>query len=257
MLDDKIKQEVSKILANMVKPITLKLFTQGMECGYCKETHELLDELVSINNKLKLEVYNLEADAAEVKKYGITEIPAIVIMDEKDYGIRFVGIPAGFEFSSLLNAFLLVSTGKVKLTNETKAFLDGLKKRIHLKVFVTPVCPYCPQSVMLAHALALYSDKVTAEAIELSEFPHLAVKYEVKGVPRTVVNEKWFQEGAGPEVILIDKIKEALTKPAAVKPPKPEAVKQVPKTTAKPKAGKAKKPVKPKAKVIKKKKQNA
>jgi glutaredoxin-like protein len=212
MLDEKVKQEVSKILAIMDKPVTIKLFTQGMECGFCKQTHELLDELVSLNNKLKLEVYNLETDAAAVKKYKITEIPAIAIMDKKDYGIRFVGIPAGFEFSSLLNAFLLVSTGKVKLTNETKTFLDGLAKRVHLKVFVTPVCPYCPQSVMLAHALAFYSDKITAEAIELSEFPQLAVKYDVKGVPRTIINEKWFQEGAGPEKLLIDKIKEAVKK---------------------------------------------
>jgi len=63
---------------------------------------------------------------------------------------------------------------------------------------------------MLAHAMAYYSDNVSAEMIELSEFPHLAVKYDVQGVPRTVINEKWFQEGAAPEDVLVAKIKEAL-----------------------------------------------
>jgi glutaredoxin-like protein len=210
MLNENIKQEVSKMLVHMVKPITLKLFTQGMECGYCKETHELLNDLISISDKLKLEVYDFEKDTEEVKKYGIEQIPAIVVMDEKDYGIRFYGIPAGYEFSSLLSSFLMVSTGVVKLTNETKAFLDYVQKPINLKVFVTPTCPYCPPAVMMAHTMAFYSDKVTAEMIELSEFPHLAVKYGVQGVPRTTINEKWFQEGAAPEQMLIEKIKEAL-----------------------------------------------
>jgi glutaredoxin-like protein len=210
MLNENIKQEVSKMLVNMVKPVTLKLFTQGMECGYCKETHELLNDLITISDKLKLEVYDFEKDSEEVKKYGIEQIPAIVVMDEKDYGIRFYGIPAGYEFSSLLSSFLMVSTGVVKLTNETKAFLDYVQKPINLKVFVTPTCPYCPPAVMLAHTMAFYSDKVTAEMIELSEFPHLAVKYGVQGVPRTTINEKWFQEGAAPEQMLIEKIKEAL-----------------------------------------------
>ena len=210
MLDDKIKQEVTKILSSMVNPITVKLFTQGMDCGYCKETHELLNDLVSTNDKIKLEIYDFEKDTEEVSKHQIEEIPAIVVMDNQDHDIKFYGIPAGYEFSSLLNALLMVSTGIVKLTDETKAFLDTLTKPVHLKVFVTPTCPYCPQAVILAHQMAFYSKYVKAEMIELSEFPHLAVKYGVQGVPRTTINEKWYQEGAAPEQMLVDKIKEAL-----------------------------------------------
>lgn len=210
MLDDKIKQEVTKILSSMVNPITVKLFTQGMECGYCKETHELLNDLVSTNDKIKLEIYDFEKDTEEVSKHQIEEIPAIVVMDNQDHDIKFYGIPAGYEFSSLLNALLMVSTGIVKLTDETKAFLDTLTKPVHLKVFVTPTCPYCPQAVIMAHQMAFYSKYVKAEMVELSEFPHLAVKYGVQGVPRTTINEKWYQEGAAPEQMLVDKIKEAL-----------------------------------------------
>ena len=210
MLDEKIKQEVSKILANMTKPVTIKLFSQEMECGYCKETHELLNDLITTTDKLKLEVYDFVKDTAEVEKYGIEQIPAMVVEDEKDRNLRFYGIPAGYEFSSLLNALLMVSTGVAKLTDQTKAFLADLQKPVTLKVFVTPTCPYCPQAVILAQQLAYSSDKVKAEMIEVSEFPHLAVKYGVQGVPRTVINEKWFQEGAAPEPMLIDKIKEAL-----------------------------------------------
>lgn len=210
MLDEKIKKEVAQILANMVNPVTLKFFTQGMECDNCKHTHELLDDLITTSDKLKLEVYNFEKDTEAVQQFNIEQIPAIIVTDNKDHRIRFYGIPAGYEFSSLLNSLLLVSTGIVKLTNETKAFLDTLTKPVNLKVFVTPTCPYCPQAVILAHQMAMYSKHVHAEMIELSEFPHLAVKYNVQGVPRTTINEKWFQEGAAPEQMLVDKIKEAI-----------------------------------------------
>ena len=104
----------------------------------------------------------------------------------------------------------MISTDTVRLEKETKTFLDGLQKPIHLKVFVTPVCPYCPTSVMMAHQMAFYSDKVTADMIEISEFPQLAVKFGVQGVPRTMVNDTAYLEGAGPEYMLIEKIKEGL-----------------------------------------------
>jgi len=207
MLDEKTQQEVRNILSNMVKPVTVKLWSQEFECIYCKATHDLMNELVTLNDKLKLEVHDLLKDAAIARQFGIEKIPAMAIMGEKDYSLRFYGLPAGYEFSSLLSALLMVSTGVVQLQPETKAWLDKLDKPLHLQVFVTPTCPYCPPAVMLAHKLAFYSDKVTADMVEISEFPHLAVKYGVQGVPRTVINETVLVEGAIPEEMLLDKLK--------------------------------------------------
>jgi len=52
---------------------------------------------------------------------------------------------------------------------------------------------------MLAHQLAIESDLITSDMVEVSEFPHLAVKYQVMGVPRTVIDETIHIEGAYPE----------------------------------------------------------
>lgn len=210
ILDDKVIGEVKKALQNMKKEVRLVLFTQAFECGYCKETHQLLEELSGLNPLLKLEVHQFESDREAVDKFGVDKIPAIVVMGEKDYGVRFYGIPAGYEFSSLLSAILMVSTGIVKLGDDTRAFLKSLAKPVHLQVFVTPTCPYCPQAVILAHQMAYASDKVIADMVEVSEFPHLAQKYNVQGVPRTTINENWFQEGAAPEQMIVAKIKESL-----------------------------------------------
>ncbi len=64
---------------------------------------------------------------------------------------------------------------------------------------------------MLAHHLAIASDKVTADMVEAIEFPHLAQKYSVMGVPRSVINETVHVEGAAPEPMLLERLKEAVS----------------------------------------------
>jgi len=56
---------------------------------------------------------------------------------------------------------------------------------------------------MLAHQLAVESDMITSDMVEVSEFPHLATKYKVMGVPRTVIDETIHVEGAVPEPMLM------------------------------------------------------
>jgi len=53
------------------------------------------------------------------------------------------------------------------------------------------------------------SDLIRADMVEAIEFPHLASKYFVQGVPRTVINDKVHQEGAVPEPLLLAKLMEA------------------------------------------------
>lgn len=210
MLEEKVLKDVEKALQNMKKEVRLVFFGTSGECKYCKETQQLLEEVLSTNKLLKLEIHEFESDKEAVKQYGVDKTPAIAVVGEKDYGIRFYGIPAGYEFSSLLSAILMVSTGVHKLSEDGRKFLDNLAKPIHMQVFVTPTCPYCPPAVILAHQMAYYSDLVKADMVEVSEFPDLTKQYSVQGVPRTVINEKWYIEGAAQERTVIEKIKEAL-----------------------------------------------
>jgi glutaredoxin-like protein len=210
MLDDKVIKELTESFKGLQSDVVIKYFTQEMECQFCKETRELLQELDKISARIKLEIFDFVKDKSEAQKYGIDRIPATVIMGDTDRGIRFYGIPAGYEFGTLVEAIKMVSNGKVDLNQESKTFLDGLKKDVHLQVFVTPTCPYCAGAVVLAHQMAVYSDRVKADMVEATEFPHLSQKYQVMGVPKTVINEKAFQEGAAPENVIIEKIKSVL-----------------------------------------------
>jgi glutaredoxin-like protein len=210
LLNQKIKDDLAEAFKDLKQGVTLQFFTQDMECRFCKETRELLEQLQGATDKVKLEVHDFVQDAALAKKLGVSRIPAIVVTGEKNHGIRFYGIPSGYEFASLVEAIRLVASADVKLAPETRAFLDGLEADVHLQVFVTPTCPYCPPAVILAQQMAFFSPRVDADMIEATEFPQLAQKYNVYGVPRTVINEKEFIEGAVPEKQLVEKIANSL-----------------------------------------------
>lgn len=73
----------------------------------------------------------------------------------------------------------------------------------------------------LAHKLAIASDYIRADMVEAMEFPHLAIKYNVRGVPRIVINEKIYIEGAIPEPMLIAELQKALKPTESPEPPQP------------------------------------
>lgn len=214
LLNDDVRQQVRDEFAGLTHPVKLVMFTQEHECQYCSETRELVEEVAALSDKLSVEVYDQLADKEIAEQYEIDKIPAVAIVadgeDAKDYGIRLYGIPSGYEFSTLIADIVMVSNRESGLDSATKQYLQELASPLHLQVFVTPTCPYCPQAVRLAHMMALESDMVQGDMVEAIEFPHLSNKYQVMGVPRTVINEDTYLEGAAPEAMLVDKVKEAL-----------------------------------------------
>ena len=186
------------------------MFTQEFECEYCAKTRQLVEEVAALSDQLTAEVYNFVTDKEKADELGIDKIPAIAVIGAEDYGVRFYGIPSGYEFTSLLHATRTVAAGQTDLDEKTLEFLNTLGEPVHMQVFVTPTCPYCTGAVMLAHQMAVASPVVRADMVEATEFPHLAMKYQVMGVPRTVINETTHIEGAAPEPMVLEKLWEAL-----------------------------------------------
>jgi glutaredoxin-like protein len=204
----KLKTDLAKTLVNSV---TLTVFTQEIECDYCKETRELVEELGSLNDKIKTQVLDLVKDKERASQYQVDKVPAIVIEGPKKSKVKFYGAPAGYEFNTLIKDIVQTSRGETELSAETRRRLSEIKKPVHLKVFVTPTCPYCPGMVSLAHQFAMENENITADMIEVSEFPQLGVKYNVSGVPKTVINESGELLGMQPEEEFVRQL-EAATK---------------------------------------------
>jgi glutaredoxin-like protein len=173
----------------LVDPVKLVIFTQEFECKYCSDTRKLAQEIAALSDKITTEVYDFVADGAKAKEYGIDKIPALAIIGKKDYGVRIYGIPYGYELQTLIEAIINVSRVKTDLSDKTKQILSDVKLPVHIQVFVTLTCPHCPVAAAVAHKLAIESDMVKADIIESSEFPDLALKYNVVGVPKIIINE--------------------------------------------------------------------
>ena len=210
LLNKEIAEHVKQELAEMASPVRLVMFTQEFDCEYCTETRQLVEEVAALSDKLTAEIYNFVVDKDKAEELGVDKIPAIAVIGAEDYGVRLYGIPSGYEFASLLHAIRMVAAGKPELSEETLAALADVTDPVHIQVFVTPTCPYCASSVVLAHQMAVASPNVRADMVEATEFPQLARKYQVMGVPRTVINDVAHIEGAVPEPMVLDKLQEAL-----------------------------------------------
>jgi alkyl hydroperoxide reductase subunit AhpF len=146
LLDESTRGEVQKILEDMDQPVRLVMFTQGHggvpECHTCSEDRELAEEIASLNEKIHLEVRDFVADAALAEKMQVDKIPALAILNDgptpRDYGIRLYGVPAGFEFSTLIEDLLLVSKQQHGLTANTMQEISKIREPVHIQVFTTP-----------------------------------------------------------------------------------------------------------------------
>ncbi len=211
LLDDEDRQVVEDHLEDsLFSPVTLLYFTQETACQFCTETEEVLREVASLSDKVELQIYSFVEDEDVAEEYGIDKIPATVVMSDADYGVRFFGIPSGYEFTSLIEAMVDVSQGTSDLAEETREALKEIVEPVHMQVFITPTCPYCPGAVRLAHSMAVANEWIQADMVEATEFPQLANKYRVQGVPKTIINEEIPVEGAVPEAVLVARILQAL-----------------------------------------------
>lgn len=207
--------------SELAEPVRLMLFTTasgGLEvpehpCPTCGPTEELLRELGTLDPRIQLEVWSVLANPQRAKELGVERVPAVLLARNGDARVRFYGIPAGFEFATLVDALIMVSRGASPLSPATRARLVGLSAPIHIQVFVTPTCPYCPPVARLACAVAVESPQVRSDVVEASEFPDLVDRYRILGVPKVVINETTAFEGAIPEDEFVRKLLQAASTP--------------------------------------------
>ncbi len=153
LLRDADREGLRKELEELTTPVKLVFFAQALDCEYCPLTKQVLEEIVKLTDKVQFQEYNFAIDREAVAKYKIARVPAIAVVRmesptllvtgneqprERDYGIRYYGVPAGFEFAALIGDILDVSRGESGLNEQSKAALKQLKEPLHLQVFSTP-----------------------------------------------------------------------------------------------------------------------
>lgn len=209
-----LKRAFRKDLKGQVR---LRLFTQkpsvltipGRECRYCPQTQQLMEELAALTPKISLEIVEFFDQPQLAKENGVTRIPAIVLSSDGSSRVKFYGAPIGYEIDTIVEGIKTISRGVSPLTMDTRKKLRQLNQEVHIQVFVTPSCPYCPELARLSHAMALENPRITADVVEIQEFPSLAQSYGVRSVPLTVINEHIRFSGAATEPQLLEKVLQA------------------------------------------------
>lgn len=211
MLSPTVITQIQNEFKDLVNEVHLIVFTREIECQLCPENVQLIKEVAETSDKISVEVFNFTLDKDRAEQYGIDKIPATVVKGKgKDYGIRFYGVPGGYEFPSFMNAIKMIGTGDSGLSEDVKSQLATVTKPVHIQVLVTPSCPYCAAAVKTAHQFAFECENIRSDMIEVQEFPEIAMRYSVMAVPKIVINERTHFEGAQPPNVFISYILTAI-----------------------------------------------
>jgi glutaredoxin-like protein len=203
------RDTMAERLRALTQPVRLAVYTRAEGCDTCADTRAIVDAVVALSPHLSVEAHELAAGAMPP---GVEHVPAIVVLGEVegafvDHGVRLVGAPIGHELTALADAILAVGGAAATLTADSQVRLAALETPVHIQVFSTPTCVYCPRAVALAHRLALASPLVSATAYSVIEFPDLIRRHRVTGVPKIVVGPHGAELlGAQPEAALVDAV---------------------------------------------------
>jgi len=139
ILTDRDRAAVRKELEKLTGPVKLVVFSQELLAGdLCRQNEQLVREVAELADTITVEVLNPAIDRERAQAYGVDQVPAIAVEGARDYGIRFYGVPLGYEFSNLIDAIIVASTGEPALSEDTKAALRALAADVEIKVFATP-----------------------------------------------------------------------------------------------------------------------
>ena len=221
LISDQDKAQLKRTFRKDLKGnVKLRVFTQkpsvitipGRECRYCAETQHLMEEVADLSTQIDLEVIDFYANPKAAEDQGVARVPAVILSSanmDKRGRLKFYGAPIGYEMATIIEGIKTISRGVSPLSMDTRRKLRQVNQDVHIQVFVTPSCPYCPALSHTAHAMALENSHIYADVIEVQEFPRLGQTYGVRSVPLTVINEHIRFAGAVGEGELLERVLEA------------------------------------------------
>ena len=204
---------IRSMLASVNSAVRLVFFEQSIGCDACTPTRQLLEQLAELSPYVTVEAFNLVLEKDRAAQYAIDRVPAIVVCSPGRDRIRFYGAPFGHELMSLLEAIRLTASGESGLSEDSRARMAAMKKPVHLQVFFTPSCSFCPQMVNLANRLAIERSQITATAIDATQYPDLVRRYNVNGVPKTIINDALEIVGAASEKEVVEAVVQLAAEP--------------------------------------------
>ncbi len=199
-----------RLLGSDVKSeVRVELFLSEKDCRYCNRAEELLKELASFSRLIRLELRNLEEDRDRANELGVDQAPTTIVHANNGARLYYQGLPSGNQLRVIAEDIVDASMGSTGMSDFAKNAVMSVQRPMTVDVFVTPTCPYSPIVVRAAHRLAIENPNIRAKMIEIVEFPDLALKYNIMGVPKILIDGKIHFDGTLAEEALAEVLQAA------------------------------------------------
>ena len=195
-------QQLKATFEQLSNDIPLYLFTaKGREDVFTHANREVIRAFRELSSKITLREHDTDHELAQ--KWNVTHSPTMLIAPE-NYSIRWLGAPMGEEARTFLEILILVGLGKSQLSDQSLKVIQRIDSSRHIKIFVSPTCPYCPQQAINAVKAAIeMPGTVSLEIIDIQSEPELANQYSAQSVPQAFANDILIGQGAQPEEVFI------------------------------------------------------
>ena len=195
-------------------PVKLHLFTQkpspiaipGRDCPTCAQTEHLIEEITGFSTKLNLEIHDYFGDWQTARDMSVARIPAILLGDEAQPRVAFYGVPLGYQMAAIVETIRSMSRNVSGLNNDSRRKLRQVNRTVHLQVLVTPDDQHSAEVAHMAFAITRENSNVSAEAVQLRDFPSLARSLGVQGVPTVLINELYRLTAPIEEAALVEQV---------------------------------------------------
>ena len=107
-------------------------------CATCPTAEALLGEVAELSDQLRLQVVDADERREEARRRRIARLPTIELEGAAAGRVRFLGLPDGHEFGTLVGAAVTVSGAATSLRGETTDLLATLRHPVRMRVFTTP-----------------------------------------------------------------------------------------------------------------------
>jgi thioredoxin reductase (NADPH) len=198
-------KQLRQTFDRMPREIPLYLFvTPGQDDVFVQASRQIIRAFRELTPKISIKEYSLGHELAT--QWGVDSSPTLLI-DPDHYNIRWLGAPMGEEGRSFLEAMILIGMGKSGMSDQSLAVVRQIDTPRHLKVFVSPTCPYCPQQVVNGLRAAIEQpDHISLEVVDIQSRPDLAEKYEAQSVPQAYANDVLIGQGAQQEEVFMSSL---------------------------------------------------
>lgn len=132
------RELIREALRDLPGRVTIRSYTSDVDSWHSRAERLLLESIAAASPQVTLEVLAGRWDARREEEAGISRTPAITLVGARDHGIRYYGLPDGYELPVFLDTIQAVAAARSGLGRLGAERVHTLHEARHLEVFASP-----------------------------------------------------------------------------------------------------------------------